>query len=289
MAQVDTIGPWSREKLELLREYLAAYTSILRAPKNQRWCRACHYVDAFAGSVRPLAKEDYQFVDGSPLLALKNNPPFDSFTFIDKDAARIRECVEPLRKEFPLAASRMETHIGDCNDILLDTVLPRFSGRSCPERGFIFLDPYGTELSWETVSAVGKSEVYDILVNFSVMGIYRQLGTRPPTAANRDRINRMMGDESWFAEAYQPSRQLMLLESMAVPLERQGEKLAERLVELYRQRLTKSFGHVSRAVIMRNSNGGPLYALILASHARVAVDKMHEIFDRRARKKPPAA
>jgi hypothetical protein len=36
---------------------------------------------------------------------------------------------------------------------------------------------------------------------------------------------------------------------------------------------------------MRNSNGGHLYALVLASHVKLAVDKMHEIFERDERKK----
>lgn len=63
-------------------------------------------------------------------------------------------------------------------------------------------------------------------------------------------------------------------------MERMRAGVTEKLVEYYRNRLKTCFNEVSRAVIMRNSKKGPLYALILASQQKLAVQKMHEIFNR---------
>lgn len=40
------VGPWAIDKLDRLRKYLSAYTTIM---KDQRWCAGYYYIDAFAG------------------------------------------------------------------------------------------------------------------------------------------------------------------------------------------------------------------------------------------------
>ena len=40
------VGPWVQEKLEYLRKYLHAYTTIL---SKQQWLKGYFYIDAFAG------------------------------------------------------------------------------------------------------------------------------------------------------------------------------------------------------------------------------------------------
>jgi len=41
------IGAWSKDKLELLKKYLLAYSKIMNKQKA-KWLKACHYIDAFA-------------------------------------------------------------------------------------------------------------------------------------------------------------------------------------------------------------------------------------------------
>ena len=40
------VGPWAKDKLARLRDYLNAYTRIM---SKQAWCQGYHYIDAFAG------------------------------------------------------------------------------------------------------------------------------------------------------------------------------------------------------------------------------------------------
>ena len=49
----DEIGEWSEIKLEIIKEYAGAYTSIL---SKKAWCEGYAYIDAFAGAGRHLRK-----------------------------------------------------------------------------------------------------------------------------------------------------------------------------------------------------------------------------------------
>ena len=281
MARIDEVGSWSVKKLDLLRNYLITYIKIMTSEKVKSWCKSRHYVDAFAGATYHVDKESYELIEGSPRIALNLEPGFDTYSFIDMNRRRIEDSIEPLRDAYPTKSKSIFTHCGDCNQILTETILPQFSGtKFCPQRGFMFLDPYGINLDWGTVEAVAKSRIFDVLINFSVMGVYRKLGGKPPSDCDRQKINALMGTEDWFKVAYAESKQMSLLDLPGLQYERRSHEIAERLVKFYQKRLQTCFKHVSHAVIMKNSSGGPMYALILASHAELAKKKMEEIFAR---------
>src|ERR1700684_700307 len=83
-AGFDEIGYWSEIKLDIVREYAAAYSRILTA-KNLPHV----YIDAFAGAGQHLSRQTREFVAGSPLNALKVEPPFKEYHFIDLNAAKM--------------------------------------------------------------------------------------------------------------------------------------------------------------------------------------------------------
>jgi len=62
--QFDEIGYWSEIKLEIQKEYAAAYSTILAAQKNPSLHHV--YIDAFAGSGIHLTKVAQEFVGGRP-------------------------------------------------------------------------------------------------------------------------------------------------------------------------------------------------------------------------------
>ena len=115
-----TVGPWAAEKLECLRKYLSAYTTIMR--KQTDWCRGYFYIDAFAGAGRaelrrtrnstsvetqPLFdvnsslasdEEASTYIDGSPRVALDIDHPFTRYIFIEQHPARI-SALQALKDE----------------------------------------------------------------------------------------------------------------------------------------------------------------------------------------------
>lgn len=281
----DIIGKWSEDKLDLLTKYLNAYSVIMnnqKTPNNptgKPWLKAYYYIDAFAGSVRPTAKEDEQrYIEGSPLRALRTEPPFDGYWFIDVSPQRT-ERLERLCDEFP--KRKINVCQGDCNEILCNDIIPNLLlNKKSTQRAFVFLDPYGLQVDWETIIKLAKTKACDIFINFSVMGITRLLPKdKEPETEVLERLNKVMGGVDWLEQIYQSPQniQLNLFDHQETNASR--DKIsADRLADLYIERLKRLFGHVSNPVIMKNSKNGALYALCLASHNEKAIKITNDIF-----------
>ncbi|MEW6003192.1 MAG: hypothetical protein AB1638_11175 [Nitrospirota bacterium] len=52
--KLDQIGFWSEIKLEIIKKYAGAYTSIM---SKQDWCRGYVYIDAFAGAGKHISRK----------------------------------------------------------------------------------------------------------------------------------------------------------------------------------------------------------------------------------------
>jgi three-Cys-motif partner protein len=70
----DEVGQWSELKLEIIRKYATAYSSILTS-------KGFHhaYIDGFAGAGRHISKRTNEMIPGSPLNALSVEPPFEDY------------------------------------------------------------------------------------------------------------------------------------------------------------------------------------------------------------------
>ncbi|MDQ2806485.1 MAG: three-Cys-motif partner protein TcmP [Chloroflexota bacterium] len=207
----DEIGPWSLDKLTLLQKYLDAYAHIMG---SQEWCRAYHYIDAFAGSVYPtlksnipatqerfpIASEQEQYILGSSKRALLTTPPFTVCWFVELESQRLSRLRE-LQSDFPDRDIRIRDT--DCNQVLRTEIVPLITKQSA-QRAVVFLDPYGLQVEWATVQALATAGTFDIFVNLSLMGITRLLKRdSPPDPPTMELLNRMMGNTSWVAKLYE--------------------------------------------------------------------------------------
>ena len=279
----DIICRWSEEKLDLLAQYLEAYSVIMNKQK-QTWLRDYYYIDAFSGSVRPRAKDEERYINGSPIRALQTEPKFDGYWFVDVNPQRV-ERVEKLREDFPNQI--IQTYQGNCNDILCNEIIPKIP-YSSKKRAFVFLDPYGLQVDWKTVRELADTKTCDIFVNFSIMAVTRLL----PRDQNPDpefvkQIDQVMGNTEWITQIYResPATQLSLFSNLAEPTLSREKIDPDWLARLYTEQLSSLFPHVSRPVLMRNSTNSVLYALCLASHNPNAIKITNDIFKRHERLK----
>ncbi|MGB8989983.1 MAG: three-Cys-motif partner protein TcmP, partial [Candidatus Sulfotelmatobacter sp.] len=141
-AGFDEIGYWSEIKLDIVREYAAAYSRILTA-KNLPHV----YIDAFAGAGQHLSRQTREFVAGSPLNALKVEPPFKEYHFIDLNAAKM-DHLQSLAGANP----NVRFYHADCNEVLMHQVFPTLAFTTY-RRALCLLDPYGLHLQWRVVKA----------------------------------------------------------------------------------------------------------------------------------------
>ena len=200
-------GEWTRQKLEVLEKYLAAYTLAL---KNQTFRTA--YIDAFAGTgyradagsdaelEQPMfpdlaADEPQELLDGSARIALRLERAFSKYIFIERSPARCAQ-LEKLRGEFPGRASDIEIVQGDANDEIR-TLCAKDWRR---HRAVMFLDPYGMQVEWSTVEAIAHTQAVDLWLLFPLgIGINRLLpksGEIPEPW--RRRIELFLGTDDWY-------------------------------------------------------------------------------------------
>jgi three-Cys-motif partner protein len=188
--KLDEIGYWSEIKLDIIKKYAAAYSIIMN---KQTYIKNYYYIDGFAGAGVHISKNTKEFIPGSPANALKINPPFSKYHFIDLDGDKA-ELLRELGRDNP----KVEVYEGDCTQILLDTIFPlvRYENYN---RALCLLDPYNIGLSWEVMYAAGQSKTIEIFLNFSVMDMNMNVLRNKPEKVDQkqiDRMNAFWGDES---------------------------------------------------------------------------------------------
>ena len=262
---IDAIGYWSEIKLDIVKEYAQAYSTILARQKNMSHA----YVDGFAGAGVHLGTSG-DWVPGSPLNALKVSPPFNDYYLIDLDDRR----VSLLQK---LTANYSNVHLfgGDCNRVLLDNVFPKIKYEDY-RRGLCLLDPYGLHLQWSVVAMAGRMRSIELFVNFPLMDMNMNVLLHDPKKVDVRQAARMTlfwGDESWRDVAYTTEWNLF-----GYP-----EKVANQaMVRAYRKRLKNvaGFEYVPEPMPMRNSKGAEVYYLFFASQKPVAQKIVRAIFQK---------
>lgn len=270
-------GDWTQTKLDVIEKYLRAYATAL---SDSRFRIA--YIDAFAGTgyrTPSRAREDFDaseelfselaqaepqaLRDGSARIALKTDPRFDKYIFIEQSADRCT-ALEALKGEFPTLADDILIRRGEANHELQALCAKDWRRR----RAVLFLDPYGMQVEWRTLEAIAQTKAIDLWLLFPLgIGVNR-LVTRSGEipAAWRSRLNVMLGTSDWEEAFYRerPTLQQDLFggvetERAKVTPEEMGSFFFERLKTLFPE------GAVSEPVALKNSANCPLYLLWFAA------------------------
>ena len=270
-------GNWTRDKLRILEDYLKAYTTVLKNQSFRLW-----YVDAFAGTgyvnldSGNVAQsrlsilggegddETANILKGSARLAIEvDDRPFDEFIFIEQNFEYAIE-LSKLNREFNGRSIRIVPD--DANKFLPDWCDDKNQQLGTPwrgERAVIFLDPFATEVDWQTVQIISETKSVDLWILFPLSALTRMLPTdREPDEANIAGLNRVFGSQEWQAELYRTQVQQTLFgdEAQVVRNDQQA------IVDLYLAKLREVFPAVSNNPRwFRNSRNSPLFALMFAA------------------------
>lgn len=250
---------WTSDKLQILRAYLDAYTTAM---KNQPFTLI--YVDAFAGSGAIEIRDDEEgsrLLAGSPVQAVQvDDKPFDQLVFVEVNERKS----DSLRRTLAAldAADRATIMTDDAN-----SYLPKFCADLGPyDRAVVFLDPFGAQVDWSTVAALAATEKCDTWILFSIGVIRRSLARRgDPSSADRNRLTRVFGSESWRELQHPPVQPSMFDDADAVETDRG----VDGLIALYRRQLEEVFADVapgSRPLL--NSKNVRLYEFMFAAANR---------------------
>lgn len=268
-------GSWTDDKLERIRKYLVAYTTIFT--KNVYAKRYTYiYVDAFAGtgyrsetlSSEPqsllfpelVEPEAEAFLKGSTRIALEVEPPFKRYIFIEQSPNRARE-LHQLKTEFPDKAGRMEIAVGDANGYLLNWC-KNTNWRL--NRAVVFLDPYGMQVEWPTIQAIAETRAIDLWILFPLGVAVNRMLTKsdPPPEKWAQALSRLFGTSEWRAEFYPQQKVLTLFGE-----EERQAKDADfgKISAFFVERLQDIFEEVAKPLPLYNSKNIPLFLLCFAA------------------------
>lgn len=256
----------TEKKLQLVSDYLQGY---MRALKNQPFAKL--YVDAFAGTgawTRSRANDQLQLIDldtiaeGSALRALRVDPPFDRYVFIEM-SRRKTSALQNRLQEFPTLRSRIDVITQDANDALWE-LCEKTNWRN--SRAVVFLDPFGFQVKWGAVEALARTNAVDLwyLVPTGI-GINRQITTDGRILPEGgERIDAMLGTTEW-------RNRLTKMETLPVDLFGQsiarGSKTGgiDEIAALVIERLEGIFkGGVLKYGLPLGTQGRAMYTLVFA-------------------------
>ena len=265
--RLDEIGYWSEVKLDIVRKYASAYSTILA---RQSAIKGYLYIDGFAGAGTHVSKTSGRDVAGSPAIALATSPPFSELHFIDLDGSRVAE-LSRLAKGHP----RVTVHKGDCNTVLLRDVFPRCEYSNF-RRALCLLDPYGLYIDWKVLETAGKMGSIEVFYNFMIMDANMNVFMKDPTKVTPEQAARMdavWGDATWRTAVYRRTADLF---------GEVDEKVTnEEIAEAFRERLqtVAGFKYVPSPMPMRNSKGAVVYYLYFASPNKTGGKIIADIFN----------
>lgn len=273
-------GRWTEDKLGRLRRYLRAYLTIFKS--NPRAANlTTTFVDAFAGSGyrnTPLVSqphntfffpEDFALDDadaqalqkGSAQIALELDPPFDRYKLIEKHVDYARE-LENLRDRFPALSGRIEVVQGEANNVLRDWCQSTNWKRN---RAVVFLDPYGMQVEWNTITAIAQTRGIDLWILFPLGQAVNRVLKRnsPPEGGWADRLTKLFGTSEWREEFYRPRQQMSLFGDEDAL---QKEANFEQIGAFFVKRLSTVFAKVAENPLpLRNSKNVSIYLLCFAA------------------------
>lgn len=264
-------GDWTTAKLQVLEAYLQTYTTAL---KNTPFRKA--YIDAFAGTgyreerreaandslsllFPDLAEPEPQgLLAGSARMALRSEPRFDKYIFIEKSTKRCHQ-LEQLKSEYPELDIIVRNR--DANSEIQDICTKKWKNH----RAVLLLDPYGMQVDWQTIEAIAKTKAIDLWVLFPMgIGVNRLL-TRTGDIPDswRKRLNLLLGTEDWHDEFYRTEKTTTLFGCEQEKVIKQSREVIGRY---FIERLKTIFsGVVEEPGVLRNSRNNPLYLFCFAA------------------------
>lgn len=251
------------KKLDVISEYISMYQNALKNFNFQTT-----YIDAFAGTGEiPLElKEDLlfddvidDFMEGSTARALSINPPFQKYIFIEKSLQKVDELKS--KYENHILKDRILYSQGDANEKVA-SICKRTNWKN--NRAVLFLDPYGSQVEWNTIEEIAKTKAIDLWYLFPAgASAFRQVSKKGTVHHTHEKaISRIYGTDEWKTAFLKPTTQTDLfgdqgkMEKVVTP-ESAAQFMIDRMKNIFE-------GGVLETLIPLGQHGYPSFYLIFA-------------------------
>lgn len=247
-----TSGFWTRDKLDMLSNYLPAFTTASKRATGTV------YLDLFAGVSESTERGTDKSIPGSVLRALDTSPAFTRCYFFELATVAVRlranlAALYPGRGDYEVVE-------GDSNEMIA-VALEDLRRRGLDWAAtFAFIDPYNLGVRWSTLEALAQFKAHtrfkvELFILMFSSAIPRVLGDDGDENILADQVTKFFGTDEWTKITVARKRG-----------ELSPARAREEYVNLYRWRIEKELGYaVTHFIEMKNTNGSPLYHLILAT------------------------
>lgn len=264
-------GFWTRGKLDILREYLQAFTrASARAPARV-------YLDLFSGEPQNEDRLTRASIDGSAAIALLTVPTFDLLYFFERPATAAK-LEAALTARFPNRVGEFFVYPGDCNVEVHKALADIHHRRKEWGAHFAFIDPNGAHFTWRTLQSLaahkpkGARTKVELWILFADAQFSRLLPSKLDRAIRVEderQISAMFGCPDWH-EIYQCK-----LEGRITASEARAQ-----YVELFRWRLQHELGYRwTHQLEVHNEQSRPLYRMVFATDSQPGHDIMTWLYD----------
>src|SRR5205823_2864604 len=138
--------------------------------------------------------------------AMQVTPPFSEYVLVEKSADRATR-LEQLKVDFPDIASRISIVNREANTYIADLCA---NGDWRGSRAVLFLDPFGMQVEWSTITMIARTQAIDMWYLFPLgVAVNRLLRMDGHISeAIQARLTNILGAEDWYDAFYQKERQL---------------------------------------------------------------------------------
>ena len=266
-------GYWTRGKLDVLREYLTAFTTATNRSRERI------YIDAFAGEADNRDRLTGEPIAGSARIALSTDaPPFTRLRFFEVPG-KAPQLSAVLRSDYP--DREFQVVGGDCNE-----EIPRVLNELKPlawAPTFAFIDPNGMEAQWRTLAALAgfrahqKTKV-ELFLLFAAPMFGRLLRVDGASVREEDEsaIDEMYGCGDWRG-VYRARLAGRISPSLA----------RDEYINLMRWRLENQLGYRwTHPLEIRNEGASPIYYMIFATDHKAGTRIMSSLYAKAAAEFP---
>lgn len=266
-------GWWTEQKLDVLGDYLAAFTTASTS------AGATIYLDLFAGQDQNVSRSrDEHVIRGSARRALDTTPPFSVMRFFELKS-KATQLEAALRSEYPRRDFRVEP--GNCNDTIAQALENLADFNWAPT--FAFLDQQSTEVKWSTLEALAsfkrrgrpKAELW-LLCASGLLPRGLRLRTGAIDTSMAEQVTAMFGTDIWM-DALMAARKGELT----------GSQFRAQLTNLMQWRLEKTLGYKTTMVFkITNTGGSEIFDMIFATDHPVGEKIMKDVYSSAMRRQP---
>jgi three-Cys-motif partner protein len=184
---VQCVGPWAEDKYYFLERYLNASCEARRkfADKGN-----AVYIDLFSGPGKCIVRQEQREIEGGAVRAFhRDEAPFNDYYYFDICEVNAKALRGRLGN-----APNVHIDVGDSN-YLITSLIKRLQANHYRYH-FAFVDPFGPEgLKFETLMELAKLQRMDMLINFPIGAIKRNVSTW--LKKSNSILDVFLGTDSW--------------------------------------------------------------------------------------------